>query len=279
MRSNRAETVAYYEAVSTRLLPYLKDRPVALVIGDDHSLMQRLDGDPIRLESPTDIVERVEGGTVAFLAGPVSWEGEVWFSVGLQAPGAPFEVTRLTALKLHLVLTETDINALMYYDGAGAVRFLWSWGVADPHELVDGIWEFQHRIARTLRHLVEKRLEGTPERVRIGRWLGYEGEVTRSVPPRITGSRRRGSSTETAGSDRVQFEFRAMESTGLMRVPFSLHESTGAAARPVSQADLYRFRPGRDATPSSARRLRRSFEIPINFPRTVSRDLSIQEGE
>ena len=113
-------------------------------------------------------------------------------------------------------------------------------------------------------------MAGTPERERIGRWLGYEGEVTRLISPRIT---------ETEHSGRVRFDFSAMESKSLLRVPFSLHEDTQLAARPVTQSDLYRFEPERDASADRTRRLRRRFEIPVNFARTVSRDLSIQEEE
>ena len=119
MNSEPADREAYYRATSGRLLPYLQERPVAVVIGSDHSLVQRRKGALIRIGSAPGITALVEGGAIAFLAAPISWEGEVWFSVRLWNPDDPFEVTRLTALKLYLVLGDLGIDTLMYYDGAG----------------------------------------------------------------------------------------------------------------------------------------------------------------
>jgi hypothetical protein len=171
------------------------------------------------------------------------------------------------------VLCDHGIEALKYYDGAGAVRFVWSWGVPDPDDLAGGLRRFQDSIARRLRDLLEERLDNTPERDRIGRWLGYEGDVTTIVPPRTNDVGQVPDAVCAEDRDRIRFEFMDMEEEGLLRVPYSLHEATGAAARPVSRADLFRFVPERDAAPERARRLRRAFEIPINFPRTVFRDL------
>lgn len=271
-----SETAAYYRSIAPRILPFLSGRPLTVALTGGRGLVRQHGGAPIRIASRAHLLEWIGRGAAGFFAAPLSWEGEVWFSIGLEAGALPFEAVRLTALKLHLVLVDHDLDALKYYDGAGGIRFLWTWGVPDPDEFVPALWEFQRRVARRLRDLLEARLRGTPERERIGRWLGFEGDVTRLEAPRIITGGATAAPFGDGGDDRIRFEFEAMAAHGFIRVPYSLHEVTGRAARPVSRADLFRFDPERDSTPVHARRLRRMFEIPVNFPRTVSRELAIR---
>ncbi len=213
------------------------------------------------MESARELMDWVKRGVVAFYVSPVTDSGEVWFVITLVAPKLPFDVVRLTALKLLLVLEDTGLDGLLVFDGDGGVGLLWTYGVVDPDDLPGDLWSFQHGVAAALQVRLEKRLAGTPERVRVGRWLGYEGPVTRM---------------EGAGrGDRVIITTGAMAPDGLVRVPFSLHEDTGLAAVPVTREDLYRFKRDRHGAPARARRLRRHFEVPLNFPRAVAEALQL----
>jgi len=79
----------------------------------------------------------------------------------------------------------------------------------------------------------------------------------------------------TGTGDGVIVSAKAMSLDGLVRAPFSLNEDTLLAAVPVSRGDLYRFERERCASRDRARRLRRRFEIPLNFPRSVARVLKL----
>jgi hypothetical protein len=273
----QSESGAYYRAISARILPLLVGRPVS-VHWSDPTRLQRLESvGPIHIGDEPALMSWVEQGAVGFHVAPVSHNGEVWFHVHLKAGKAPFYVARLSALKLHLVLEDTRLDALKYYDGAGGIGFLWTYGVADPGGFSPDIWTFQHRVAARLHSRLEARLLETPERDRIGRWRGYSGEVTRLEYPRMysqgpdPGVQHRVS----PGDGGIVLSARAMTGDGLIRVPWSLHEETGRAARPVSRSDLFRFDPERDGHPVTARRLRRRFDVPLNFPRAVAEALEI----
>lgn len=283
----QTESEAYYRAVSARILPWLAGRPVSISWPDPMRLQRLESGGPIRVDDEATLLDWVGRGAVGFHVAPVSFDGEIWFHIHLRAGNAPFYVARLTALKMHLVLKDTRLDALKYYDGAGGIGFLWTYGVADAGDFSTDIWTFQHRVAARLHSRLEARLLGTPERGRIGRWRGYSGEVTRLEYPRmykqgsVSGGEPRagagdgGAERNPADDDRIVLSARAMTADGLIRVPYSLHEETGRAARPVSRSDLFRFDPEKDGLPARARRLRRRFVVPLNFPRAVAEALEI----
>lgn len=276
---NHNDTVKrYYKAVAARMAPFLVDRSVAVRWADPSVLTRRdLDG-PIRIESKADVIEWVEQGVVAFYISSIADSGEVWFSLCLESDSLPFEVVRLTALKLLLVLEDEELDGLMVYDGGNGIELFWTYGVLDPDELGDDLWGFQYRVAAALQERLEKRLEPTPERNRVGRWLGFEGPATRLEGMRI--SRREGGrrvDPEGEGEDVVVISTRAMAPKGLIRAPYSLNEESGLAAVPVTRSDLYRFDPEIKATPDRVRRLRRRFEVPLNFPKAVIEALELEE--
>lgn len=255
------ETLRYYRAVAERMVAFLVDRPVAVRSRSPGSFARRVGGSSIRVKNAGDLIERVEQGAMAFYVSPVADSGEIWFALRMEPRGVPFEVVRLTALKLHLVLEDTGLDGLTVFDGDSGIWLLWTYGVVDPDELPGDIWSFQRSVAAALQVRIEERLDGTPERDRIGRWMGWEGRVTR-----IEG---------TGTGDGVIVSAKAMSLDGLVRVPFSLNEDTLLAAVPVSRGDLYRFGRERYASRDRARRLRRRFEIPLNFPRSVARVLQL----
>ncbi len=252
---------AYYRAVASKILPYMMDRPVGVSHKSPGVFTRSLDGAGIEISSEEELLALVEQGVVAFYVSPADRKGVVWFSLGLRAGGVPFEAVRLTALKLILVLRDVEIDGMMVFDGNCGIDLLWTYGVINPDDLPGDIWGFQRDVASALRERLEKRLLDTPERDRIGRWLGWNREVTRF---------------EDEGSgDGVTITLRAMNRSGSVRVPFSLNEETLRAAIPLTRNDLYRFDGDKDAEMEKAGRLRRSFEIPLNFPRFVARTLNL----
>ena len=251
----------YYRAVASKILPYMMDRPVGVGHKSPGVFTRSLDGAGIEISSEEELHARVEQGAVAFYVSPADRKGVVWFSLGLRASGVPFEAVRLTALKLILVLKDVEIDGMMVFDGHGGIDLLWTWGVIDPDDLPGDIWGFQMEIASALQERLEKRLFDTPERDRIGRWLGWDREVTRF-------------DNEGSG-DGVTITLRAMSHGGLIRVPYSLNEETLRAAIPLTRNDLYRFDRDKDAEMEKAGRLRRRFELPLNFPRFVARALNL----
>ncbi len=252
---------AYYRAVASKILPYMMDRPVGVSHKSPGVFTRSLDGAGIEISSEEELLALVEQGVVAFYVSPADRKGVVWFSLGLRAGGVPFEAVRLTALKLILVLRDVEIDGMMVFDGNCGIDLLWTYGVINPDDLPGDIWGFQRDVASALRERLEKRLFDTPERDRIGRWLGWNREVTRF---------------ENEGSgDGVTITLRAMNRSGSVRVPFSLNEETLRAAIPLTRNDLYRFDGDKDAEMEKAGRLRRSFEIPLNFPRFVARTLNL----
>ncbi len=265
--------IRYYRVVAERMLPFLAGRPVA-ICREKGSAFSRRDVDgPIHVDDVGELSERVGKGATAFFVSPISDSGEVWFSLSLHGDGLPFEVVRLTTLKLLLILEDTGLDGLLVYDGNGAVILLWTYGVIDPDDIPGDLWNFQRRVAGALRERVEARLVGTPERDRIGRWLGYDGPVTRLEGARIPGGKSR--SGGAGGREAVIISTGAMSPNGLLRVPYSMHEATGLASLPVTRSDLYRFNRERHAAPDRVRRLRRRYEVPLNLPRAVTGELGL----
>jgi len=239
----------------------MMDRSVGISHKSPGVFTGSLDGAGIEISSEEELLARVEQGAVAFYVSNADRNGVVWFSLGLRASGVPFEAVRLTALKLILVLNDVDIDGMMVFDGNSGIDLLWTWGVIDPDELSGDIRGFEGKVASALRERLEMRLLDTPERDRIGRWLGWDREVTRF---------------ENEGSgDGVTITLRAMNRRGYVRVPYSLNEETLRAAIPLTRNDLYRFDREKDAEMEKAGRLRRRFEIPLNFPIFVTRTLNL----
>jgi hypothetical protein len=240
--------------VVDRILPYLVDRDLAVVSAAGGGLVTSREGRRLRIRDGRTVAALVEEGALAFFADPLAHPGEVWFSAVLSSTGSPFEVVRLTALKLRLALGDLGLDPLMYYDGTSGVRFLWTWGVPDPADLPFGFRKLNRTVAAGLRTALERRMADTPERDRIGRWLGFEGEVT------VLTDR-----PATAG-DRVAFTVDEPGQGPSVLVPWSLSPDGSHAARPVTRADLYRFAPATKGSPAASARLRRRFPLPFNFP-------------
>ncbi len=255
------------------MMPFLAGRAVAIRRGKGSAFSRRDVDGPIHVEDVGELLERVGKGATAFFISPIADSGEVWFSLSLKGDGFPFEVVRLTTLKLLLVLEDAGLDGLLVYDGNGTVILLWTYGVIDPDDIPGDLWSFQRDVAGALQERVEARLVGTPERDRIGRWLGYDGPVTR-----LEGARMMDGKSRSAGAgvrEAVMISTGAMSPNGLMRVPYSMNESTRLASLPVTRSDLYRFDRERDASPDHVRRLRRRYEVPLNLPRAVTGGLGL----
>jgi hypothetical protein len=264
------------------MLPFMAGRPVAIRRGKGGAFSRRDVDGPIRVDDAGEFSELVGKGATAFFISPIADSGEVWFSLSLKGVGLPFEVVRLTTLKLLLVLEDAGLDGLLVYDGNGEVLVMWTYGLIDPDDIPGDLWRFQHGVAAALQERVEARLAGTPERDRIGRWLGFDGPVTRLEGAWLPEGTHRGGGTGgksrsggTEGRDAVVISTGAMSPNGLMRVPYSMNEDTGLASRPVTRSDLYRFDRERHASPDRVRRLRRRHEVPLNLPRAVTEELEI----
>jgi len=258
-----AAYLAHYRVVAPRMMPFLRERPVIVHARCEGELRNPRVEDPVCLESTNDLLDRVAAGAVGFEAGLRDRSGEIWFALALTGPDLPFEVIRLTTLKLLLVLDDLDLAYLVLFDGCESVIILWTWGAADPDELPGGLWGFERTVAARLRDRLEERFAGTSERRRIGRWIGYDGPVTRI------------GDGLAAGGSVLTMDTHRLSPAGLVRVPYSLHEGTGLAVVPLTRSDLYRFRRQEHAQPARARRLRRQIEVPINFPRETQRLLEV----
>jgi len=257
------ERLAYYRHVASRMMPFLRDHSVVVHREDTGGLSTPALEDPVFIAGEDDLLILVEQGAAGFQMGLRARTGEVWFALAVTAPELPFDAVRLTALKLLLVLDDLDIAYLVLLDGDRSLIAVWTWGAADPDELPGGLWGFERTVAARLRDRLEDRFAGTRERDRIGRWIGYDGPVTRM------------GDAFNAGGQIVTLDTGLLAPTGLMRVPYSLHEGTGLAAIPLTHSDLYTLRPEEAATAGRARRLRRTFEVPINFPRETGRILEV----
>gem|GEM_PF-1750477 len=268
----------YYRRVAPRLLPFLFGRPVWPEPGTTMS------GRAHPVERVDDLLRLVEEGARGFSIPPVDERGEVWTVLRLTTPsGCPFEVVRLTTLKLALVLEDTGLEPWFCYDGEGGLMLLWSLGVPDEDGPAAGIETFHDRVLTSLQDRLETRLAGTPERDRIGRWLGYEGPVTRleePVPGMTDGGgaagERRSVGPQTGDEDeewRVGLHLVPVVPGGRLRAPWSLHEASVKALRPLSRQDLYRFDPERDALPAAVAGMRRDPPVPYHPPRYVERVL------
>lgn len=260
----------YYKAVAGRMMPFLEERPVAVSWQAGAVFSRRDMKGPIRVDCESMLMEWVERGAKAFHVSPIAETGEVWFALALDSGNLPFEAVRLTALKLLLVLEDVQLDGMLTFDGRKGIGLLWSYGVFNSDEINEDLWKFQHRVAAAIQERLEQRLASTPERDRIGRWIGYEGPVTRLEGIRIdyrTGGAIPSSPGE--GHDLVVISTSAMTPNGLVRAPLSLHEETGLSVMPVSRSDLYSFDMERGGAPERARRLRRLFEVPLNLPKAV----------
>jgi len=265
----------YYRSVAGKMLPFLAGRPAAVRWGEGSAFSRRDVDGPIHVNNGRELSEWVEKGATAFFASPIANSGEVWFTIALNGGDLPFEVVRLTALKLLLVLEDAELDGLTVYDGNGSVRLLWTFGVIDPDDIPGDLWRFQSNIVSALQERLEERLVATPERDRIGRWLGFGGPVTQLEGARITAGRGRSAGSGDEKGDVVVISTGAMTPKGLLRIPYSLNEATGLASRPVSRSDLYRFDRERHASPDNVRLLRRGFDVPLNLPRAVLRGLEL----
>ncbi len=277
--SGAVERLDYYRLVAPRMIPFLRDHPVVVHRVETGGLSRPVVTDPVSIETPEELLTWVERGASAFFLSPLARTHEVWFALGLTARGIPFEASRLITLKLLLVLGDLDIDRLILFNGDRGFTLLWTWGAPDPDELPGGLWNFQRTVAARLRDLMETRLAGTMERDRIGRWVGYEGPVTRieSGPalgrlPVSGGGRAVG---QAPGDDCVVLDSGALAPAGLIRAPYSLHECSGLATFPLTRDDLYRFRRDEHAESGRVSRLRREYEVPLNFAREVGRQLEI----
>jgi len=267
--------VRYYRSVTEKMLPFLAGRPAAVRWGEGNAFARRDVDGPIHVEDAGGLREWVGNGATAFFISPISDSGEVWFSLSLKGDGLPFEVVRLTTLKLLLVLDDAGLDGLMVYDGNGSVMLLWTYGLIDPDDIPGDLWRYQCNVASALQEKLEARMKGTPERDRIGRWLGFDGPVTRVEGARISGGRSRTSVMGEGEREVVVISTEAMSPKGLMRVPYSMNEATGLASLPVTRSDLYRFDRERHASPDHVTRLRRRFTMPLNLPRAVLEGLGL----
>jgi hypothetical protein len=253
----------HYQAVAERLLPFLAGRPVTL----QHP--GRLGGPSRRIETASEVAALDEEGGVGLTAPPVDADGEVWFALRMTTPAwCPFEVVRLSALKLALVLEDALLEPWFCYDGAGGLTLLWTWGRADGDDFPEGVEAFHARTALALQQRLEARLAGTPERDRVGLWTGYEGAVSRfdvlgGEPP---------AGDEVEGAPPLRLAVVGVVPPGRLRVPWSLHESSGRVVRPLSRDDLYRFDPEVDAEPDRVKDIRREFPVPYHPPGMLARE-------
>ncbi|MFO7769207.1 MAG: hypothetical protein R6W82_09690 [bacterium] len=247
MSSDRRDPVfIHYEKVREDLLPWVRGRGIRTV--SRGGVMEDRGG--MRIEDGEGLLRLVAEGTAGLMVSPLSDEGEVWCFTRLRGVGVPFEAVRLTALKLRLALRDSGLDAMAIYDGDAGLLIGWSWGVPDPDEVPGTLTAWHETVAGALRSAAEERLTGTPERERIGRWLGFEAPVTLRSP-------------QGAG---VLFE--ALGPGDHLRVPFSLHPGTGRGVVPLALEGLYRFEPAA-AAPRRIQRLRGRPMPPLNFLRAA----------
>lgn len=246
----------YYNRMSSRILPFLAGRNVAIeqrFPGSSQIVYRRHAGrhnndDWIHIDDAKALSDWAYQYAEAFHANLRSNERGAWFVIDIDSRDLPLEMGRLAASHAVAVLSEQNLTPLVKFSGSDGFHLMWD--VPDLNGISDDqLWEIERAVVRAVACEVERRLRADPVAAPIRAAVGEDHSMI------ATGS------ADRENADAILFDEYILKDNANFRVPYSVHPRTGLVAVPIANGDLPSF-VIEQAQPETVAASKVSFELP-----------------
>lgn len=223
--------VKYWDKAAVVVLPFLKDRKVAVQQVFGKQTIYRRHGDKglpdrsgwIRISSVKEIKEWGRLHAYSFHSHLLG-DKDVWFVMDMDGRDEKlWELTKLAASELAKILTRKKIKFLVKFSGRQGFHFMWSLGNITPNwlSLRKQLRQFAGELEITLQHK-------------------YANRFYKLIPHRnpiiVT------SSTDRKFKRSILIDEQIIHKNGIIRSPYSIHPKTGLVSVPVKPSAIMRFK-------------------------------------
>lgn len=243
------EILAYYGAVSPKILPFLCGRRVAVrhQFGRQFVFRRHAAGRQwIRVDTKAALHELARRHGYEFFS-HLEGDRDLWFALDIDVRAVPLRLGFLAVRTALDALDARRIKYLLTFSGGNGFHIQWSFGRVPVRRRT---WAFLRAIVRSLRADVEQRLQASPDRAAFYRHIPSGDPITEL------------NAVDKAAQRSILFDELILKPQATIRAPFSLHMKHRWVAVPVDPRRLEQFRPERDATMARAVRL-----PPVRLPR------------
>lgn len=241
--------LAYYDAIAPKILPFLKDRRVAVRHHFDTAIVFRRHEHVgkkkvwITIETKEKLLALVHQHGYEFFP-HLEGDCDFWFALDIDIRAVPLELGKLVVRETTRVLEERRVKFLLSFSGGNGFHIRWAFPQLTARDVPKGPWPFLRGVVRNLQQEVERRLQRSTRRDAFYRHIPRGDPITEL------------NAMDKRAQKSVLFDELILKPTATIRAPFSLHMGKRLVAVPLSPHALPAFLPERHATPAAARKLR-----------------------
>ena len=236
-----AEILSYYDAIASKLLPFLRGRRVGVRHTFDHTPVFRRhwpSGQWIRIEDARALREIVRRHGYEFFPHLES-ENDLWFALDIDVRAVPLALGTHVVRTALDVLEEREVKYLLTFSGSNGFHVRWEFASKGiPHHR----WQFLRRIVRSIQSETESRLQGMPIRKKLSPHIPKGDPLTEL------------SAADKEAQHSILFDELILKPQATIRAPFSAHMKHRWVAIPLDTQHLSSFQPERDATMEAAKK-------------------------
>lgn len=256
----------YWNKVSDRALPYLKDRRIAVqqnfagkILYRRHQLKSKR---WIYIKSKRDILYWARLHTYSF---HTHLEGDeiTFFAMDLdkRSKKMDFESMKIAAYEMAKLLDELKIRYICKFSGGNGWHFIWAFENSNIKGL--RIFEEEQKIINRLTALLEDRIQRSDLKKHFYQYI-KAGDPIFIV-----------NSQDKDHPDSILIDELILKRRGVIRSLWSVHPATSLTSRPVETKDILAFEPKTMAAAKATLKIKKEYPMPFNKIGEIKKKLKL----